>query len=403
MTKLREDEVLLLMGTAKGGFIFRSDARRKNWSVSDPLFKGLMVHHFTFDPRDCESLYAATYSECFGSDIQCSHDGGRKWERTEDGPRYANDSGVSVKCVWHIDPAHASDPDAVFAGVDPAGLFRSDDRGPARTEVEPLTRHESCSRCNPGKGGLSLHSIVPDPHDKRKMHVAISAPGVFYTEDGGRSWQPRNRGTRADFLPDKHPDLGQCVHKLLPAADGKRLYQQNHCGVYRSDSSAEWWTDISKGLTSRFGFRMGTDPKDAASVWVVPVASSEFRADPDGKLTVFRSCDAGRSWQCAAECLPDRNAQLLVLREAMSVYSADAAGVYCGASTGQIFHTRDEGRQWQLLAEFFRRFIQWKRLDRSIESARPPGFSARDSMSFPHPIVKSSWAQKHSEYHELTP
>ncbi len=352
MTKLRKGEVLVLPGTAKGGFIFRSDARRKNWSVSDPLFKGLMVHHFTFDPCDRESLYAATDSEWWGSDIQRSRDGGRKWERTKDGLRYAKDSGLSVKCVWHVHAALPDEPETLYARVDPAGLFRSDDRGLTWTEVEPLNRHESRSRWNPGKGGLILRSIVPDPHEKMKMHVAISAAGVFYTEYGGRSWQPRNRGTRADFLPDKHPDLGQCVHKLLPAADGKRLYQQNHCGVYRNDSSAERWTDISKGLTSRFGFCMGTHPKDAATVWVVPIASSEFRVVPDGKLTIFRSRDAGRSWPGAAKGLPDGNAQLLVLREAMSVDSADRAGVYCGTSTGQSFYTRDEGRQWQLLADF---------------------------------------------------
>jgi hypothetical protein len=183
------------------------------------------------------------------------------------------------------------------------------------------------------------------------------------------------------------------VHKLLPAADGKRLYQQNHSGVYRSDSSAERRTGNSEGLAFRYGFCVGTHPKDAANVWVVPITSSEFHVVPDGKLTVFRPRDAGRSWQRAAKGLPDRNAQPLVLREAMSVDSADASGVYCGTSSGQIFRTRDEGASGSCWRIFCRRFIRWKRLDRSIESARPPGFSARDSMTFPHPIVKSSWAK----------
>ena len=262
MSELRKGEALLLVGIAKGGSIFRSD-----------------------HPGDCESPHAATYSE-WGSHTQCSYDGGRVWERTK----------PFVKCVWHAPSAHASDSDTLFAGVGPAGLFRSDDGGLTWTAVELLNRHESRGRCNPGKAALILHSVVPGPHDKMKMHVAFSVAGVFYTEDGGRSWQPRNRGTRADFLPDKHPDLGQCVHKLLPAADGKRLYRQNHCGVYRSDSSAERSMGISKGLTSRFGFCMGTHPKETTTIWMVPITSSEFRVVPDGKLTVFRSRDAGGSW-----------------------------------------------------------------------------------------------------------
>lgn len=352
MKKLRKNDVLLLVGTAKGAFIFRSDAKRKKWSVDGPLHKGCMCHHFTFDPRDRETLFAATYTEWWGGDIQRSRDGGRTWEKTKDGIRYEESSGLSVKCMWHVHPGGANEPNVVYAGVDPAGLFRSEDGGVTWAEVKGLNRHDTRGRWTPGKGGLILHSIVPDPRDTKKMHVGISAAGVFYTEDGGATWQPRNRGTRADFLPNKLPDLGQCVHKLLPAADGARLYQQNHCGVYRSDSSGENWTDISKGLTSRFGFCMGTHPRDNDTVWVIPITGAEFRACPDGKLTVFRSRNAGRTWQRAAKGLPDRNAHLLVLREAMSVDAADPAGVYFGTSTGQLFHTRNEGNEWRMLADF---------------------------------------------------
>ncbi len=351
MTRLKKGNVLLLVGTSKGGFILRSDARRKKWAVEGPLFAGLMVHHFTLDPRDCETFYAATYSEWWGCDIQRSR-GGRKWHRTKGGVRYEPDAGLSVKCVWHIHAGNESEPGVVYAGVDPAGLFRSEDSGVTWSEVKGLNRHETRNRWMPGKGGMILHSIVPDAHDARKMHIAISAAGVFYTEDGGATWQPRNRGTLADFLPVKYPDLGQCVHKLLSAPGGNALYQQNHCGVYRSDSGGERWKDISKGLPSRFGFCMGVHPREAGTAWVVPMESSQFRANPDGKLSAFRSRDGGRSWQRAAKGLPERNAHLLVLREAMSVDSADPAGVYFGTSTGQLFYTRNEGNDWNLMADF---------------------------------------------------
>jgi hypothetical protein len=351
--KAKRESVQLLVGTAKGGFIFRSDARRKKWSVEGPLFKGLKVHHFTSDRRDHETLYAAAYSEWWGCDIQRSLDGGKKWLRTKSGVRYEPDSGLSVKCVWHIRPGRASEPGVIYAGVDPAGLFRSEDGGVNWSEVTGLNRHETRGRWNPGGGGLILHTILPDPENSQRMHIGISAAGVFRTDDGGATWQPRNKGTRADFMPGKFPELGQCVHKLALAPGRKDLmYQQNHCGVYRSDSGGDKWTDISRGLSSRFGFPIAVHPHDPDTIWVVPMTSGEFRVCPDGKLVAYRSQNGGRAWQKQARGLPSRNAHLLVLREAMSTDAADPAGVYFGTATGQIFYTANEGREWDLLADY---------------------------------------------------
>jgi photosystem II stability/assembly factor-like uncharacterized protein len=350
MPRARSKGVTVLVGTSKGGFIFRSDAKRKKWTMDGPHFEGLNVHDFVLDSRNGETLYAATYSAWWGSDIQRSHNGGKKWLRTKDGLRYAADSGLSVKNVWSIRPGTSSQPGVIFAGVDPAGLFRSDDRGETWSEVQALNRHESRCRWTPGAAGNILHSIIIDPADPNSMYIAISAAGVFHTADGGQSWQPRNQGTRADFLPDKNPDIGQCVHRVVLAADGRRLYQQNHCGIYRSDSGGENWKDISRGAPSRFGFCIAAHPHDVNTAWVLPMTSPAFRVCPNGELAVYRTRSGGGRWEREIRGLPTR-AYATVLRGAMSSDSADSAGVYFGTSGGQMFYTRNEGKEWQPFAE----------------------------------------------------
>jgi photosystem II stability/assembly factor-like uncharacterized protein len=349
----KSHEVVVLVGTRKGGFIFRSDLRRKGWKLEGPLFPGMQVHHFIADYRDpAQTMYAATNSDWFGADVQRTVDGGKTWSATNGGVRYEPDAELSVKRVWHIRPGRESEPGVVYCGVDPAGLFRSTDGGETWSEVKGLNRHETRPRWNPGAGGMIVHTILLDPHFQDRMYVAISAAGVFRSDDAGVTWTPRNKGTRADFLPDKMPDLGQCVHKLSLAPDAPNiLYQQNHCGMYRSDSAGDSWTDISGGLPSRFGFPLAVHPRDAKTVWVLPLIGAEMRTVPNGCLAVFRSTNSGKTWQTQSRGLPARNAFDTILREAMSTDTCDPAGVYFGTENGQLYHTRDEGASWNLLAE----------------------------------------------------
>ncbi len=353
MTKPAKGSVVVLVGTRKGAFLFRSDARRKVWSMDGPHFPGFNVHHFILDPRDRETLHAATYTEWWGCDIQRSRNWGRTWQRTKGGVRYEKASGLSVKCVWSICPGRAGEPGVVYAGVDPAGLFRSEDGGVTWSEVKGINRHLTRKQWRPGAGGLTLHTILLDSTDANRMYVAISAAGVFRSDDGGRTWQPRNKGTRADFLPNKFPEVGQCVHRVaLPAGHSSLLYQQNHCGVYRSDTAGDSWKDISSGLPSRFGFPIAVHPRDSKTIWVVPHISSYIRICVDGCLAAYASDDGGRTWRKQSRGLPTRNAHLTILREAMSTDSAVPVGVYFGTTTGQLFYTRNEGREWHLLADF---------------------------------------------------
>lgn len=352
MTRPAKGSVVVLLGTKKGAFIFRSDKRRKTWSLDGPHFLGHNVHHFILDPRDLV-LYAATYISWWGVDVQRSPNWGQRWIKTKEGVRYEKDSGLSVKCVWHVRPGRASEAGVLYAGVDPAGLFRSDDGGHTWAEVTSLNRHASRSQWQPGFGGMTLHTILLDPINPARMYAAISAAGVFRTDDAGNTWKPRNKGTRADFLPNKFPEIGQCVHKLaLAPGQPGLLYQQNHCGVYRSDSAGDTWTDISRGLPARFGFPIAVHPRDPKTIWVVPLSGDETRTCPAGCLAAYRSTNAGRTWQKQARGLPTRNAHLTILREAMATDSCDPAGLYFGTETGQLFFTRDEGRAWDLLADF---------------------------------------------------
>ncbi|MBI3941915.1 MAG: exo-alpha-sialidase [Chloroflexi bacterium] len=343
---------LVLVGTRKGAFILRSDTSRQSWEIQGPFFDGWSVYHMACDPRD-GALYAAANSDVYGSMIHKSMDGGRTWEALPAAPKYAADSPIPFKRIWHVEPGHPQAPETILAGVEDAGLFRSAQHGAEWEEVQSLSTHETRGNWFPGGGGLCLHTIVLDPRTPERFYIAISAAGTFRTDDGGQSWQPANQGVRADFLPDKYPVVGQCVHKMvLHPKNPDVLYQQNHCGVFRSRDRGEHWEDISAGLPSRFGFPMAVHSQDPTTIYTVPLVADTNRYVPDGSMAVWRSSDGGNRWERLSKGLPQQHAYLTILREGLATDRLNPCGVYVGTLNGQVFASNDDGESWQMLAGF---------------------------------------------------
>ena len=240
----------------------------------------------------------------------------------------------------------------LYCGVEPAALFETHDAGETWSLMRGLFDHPHRPRWMPGNGGLALHTIVLDPADDQRMYVAISAGGVYRTNDGGRTWTAQNRGIRAMFMPDKYPEFGQCVHKIaMHPGRPERIFLQNHWGLYRSDNCAETWTDIANGVPSDFGFAVLMHPRNPDCVYIVPVESDEFRCTCDGRLRVYRTRNGGASWEPLVRGLPQKRAYETVLRDAMTADSFDPVGIYFGTRSGQLFGSRDEGRTWQKILE----------------------------------------------------
>ena len=335
--------VLLLVGTRKGLFLIRGDDDRRSWELEGPLLKGWDVFHATVDDRD-GTLYVAANNWVYGGTVQRSEDLGQTWERAE-GLALPEGGDLTLKAMWHVEPGHASEPSTIWAGGDPGVLFRSDDSGRSFEPVAGILEHPTRERWQPGAGGLCCHSITLDAADARRLYVGISAAGVFRTEDGGDTWTPANRGTAADFLEDDPlPEVGQCVHKVLAhPARPDRLWQQNHCGVYRSDDRGQSWERLDgNGLPSDFGFALALDATDPDVAYVVPEEGAEGRVTSGGRLGVYRTTDAGASWRLHSDGLPDP-AWAAVLREGLAF---DDAGVYLGTQSGSVFALSSRDGTW---------------------------------------------------------
>jgi photosystem II stability/assembly factor-like uncharacterized protein len=344
------NQVLVLVGTKKGAFIMESGRARSRWEVRGPYLEGKNIMHMAFDPRT-RTLFAALGDPWFGSRIHRSTDLGHTWDEPKSGPAFPPETELKLQKVWNVTPGRSGEPGVVYAGVEPAALFKSADNGETWQFIKSLNDHPSRVQWQPGAGGLGLHTIILDPADQRRMYIAISAAGVFRTTDGGASWHTANQGTRANFEPDQppvYPEFGQCVHKVaLNPSQPRRLYQQNHCGVYRSDNGADEWVEVTEGLPSEWGFGIAVHPHDADTIWVCPGISGYKHWVPEGAMSVYRSRNQGKSWEKLTKGLPQKDAYLNVLREGIAVDALHPAGIYVGANTGQLFHSADEGDSWR--------------------------------------------------------
>jgi hypothetical protein len=349
----RKGDIVLLVGTMKGAFIVRAGAPRHEWEVGGPYFPGSAVYAMAYDARaGRHRVWAGPHSMHWGGLLRSSDDFGKSWTNPEEANvKFPEGSGAALQQIWQVVPGRVDEPDTLYCGVEPAAMFVSRDAGFTWRLVDGLWNHPQRPRWQPGGGGLCLHTILLDPEHLDRIRVAISTAGMYVTADGGRSWRPSNTGVRAEFLPDKYPEFGQCVHKVAQAPlRPDRMFLQNHGGLYRSDDRGERWIDIANGVPSDFGFPMAIHPSNPERAWIVPLESAEFRCTPEGKLRVYRTSDAGTSWEALTTGLPQEGAYETVLRDALAVDRLDPAGVYFGTRSGKLFGSADEGASWTTIA-----------------------------------------------------
>ena len=365
--------LVILVATRKGAWFFHGDVRRKTWKADGPHFLGHTISHVQLDPRDGRTLLAAAKTGHLGPTIFRSTNLGRTWKEARQPPAFANGAAAvparSVDHTFWLTPGHASERDSWYAGTSPQGLFRSEDGG---VSWEPLPAVNDDPQLREWMGtvqdgtpdGPKLHSVIVDPRDASHLYFAMSGGGVHESRDAGRTWATLISGLEvvegfdagSVTFHDPH-----CV-RLCPG-NPDRLYQQNHCGIYRLDRSAgppgdpsrDTWLRIGRKMPTRvgdIGFPMVVHPRDADTAWVFPMDGTTVwpRTSPDGRPAAYVTRNAGRTWQRLDQGLPESQAWWTVKRQAMTVDTQAAPALYLGTTSGELWIGRDEGARWSNIA-----------------------------------------------------
>jgi len=357
--------LLLLIATRKGAFILLADATRETFAIRGPHFLGHVIHHIVLDPRDRRTMLMAASTGHLGPTVFRSTDFGETWQEADHPPQFPKAAvGQRARAVDHVfwlTAGHESEPDVWYAGTSPQGLFRSDDGGQRWEGVVGLNNHPMLDTWTGGEkdgtpDGPKLHSVLIDPRNRNRMYVGMSGGGFFVTDDQGGQWRPLNQGCRADFFPDPYPEYGQDPHRvMLHPLRPDRLYQQNHCGIYRMDLPDETWVRVGEHMPSDIGdigLPLALHPRDPDTVWVFPMDGSSVwpRVSPGGRPAVYATRDAGASWQRLDAGLPREQAWFTVKRQSFSADPLTPVGLYFGTTSGAVWASADEGAHWRPLA-----------------------------------------------------
>ena len=357
-------DTLVLVATRKGAWLYRGDARSDHWQADGPHFLGHIVNHLVLDPRDGRTLLAAAKTGHLGPTIFRSTDMGRSWKEAARPPAFAkaqDGEGRTVDHTFWLTPAHPSQPDVWYAGTSPQGLFRSEDGGVTWEPFSPINDDPQYRRWmgtvqDGTPDGPKMHSVLVDPRDPDHLYFAMSGGGVHESTDGGRSFAPLCGGleTVEDFDASDPTFLDPHCVRLCPS-NPDRLYQQNHCGIYRLDRPARQWLRIGRAMPPEvgdIGFPMVVHPRNADRAWVFPMDGTDVwpRTSPGGRPAVYATADGGASWMRRDEGLPADQGWWTVKRQAMCADSGDPVALYFGTTSGELWTGREEGREWRCVA-----------------------------------------------------